>query len=108
MFIQRYQIGIEKFFDSFSDKGLSVDFTGARISWHEYYDLNRNFLYREEYRFLKSGDVLLLTMDQAGHISKINVWRDIGKLTKRGFELNILKVFKRRNSNLSQNLKKKS
>ncbi len=106
--IHRHQIGIEKFFDSFSDKGLSVDFTGARISWHEYYDLNRNFLYREEYRFLKSGDVLLLTMDQAGHISKINVWRDIGKLTKRGFELNILKVFKRRNSNLSQNLKKKS
>lgn len=37
-----------------------MDSTGAKISWHEYYDLNRNFLYREEYRYLKSKDVLFV------------------------------------------------
>ncbi|WP_017850399.1 hypothetical protein ACO1KB_16810 [Leptospira interrogans serovar Szwajizak] len=107
--VHRYQIGIEKFSDpSFWDKGLNVDSTGAKIFWREYYDLNRNFLYREEYRYLKLKDVLLLTMDQTGHITKVNVWRDVGKLKHREFELDILKVFKRRNSNFSQNLKKKS
>lgn len=40
-----------------------------KIFWREYYDLNRNFLYREEYRYLKLKDVLLLTMDQTGHIT---------------------------------------
>ncbi|KON78331.1 Uncharacterized protein NV38_0000966 [Leptospira kirschneri serovar Mozdok] len=91
--IYRYQIGIEKFSDW--SKGPNMDSTGSKISWHEYYDLNRNFLYREEYRYLKSKDVLLLTMDQTGHITKVNVWRDIGKLKHRGFELDILKVFKK-------------
>lgn len=105
--IYGYQIGIEKFSDfSIWDKGLNVDSTGCKIFWHEYYDLKRNFLYREEYRYLKSQDVLLLTTDQTRHITKVNVWRDIGKLKYRGFELDILKVFKRRNSNLSQNPQK--
>ncbi|OMI16656.1 hypothetical protein BUQ74_14405 [Leptospira weilii serovar Heyan] len=103
--IYGYQIGIEKFSDP---NHVSLHPTGAIIHWHEYYDLKRNFLYREEYQRLKSKDVLLLTTDQTGHITKVNVRRDIGKLKHRGFELDILKVFKKRNSNLSQNSPKKS
>ncbi|MDI7185182.1 hypothetical protein QMM42_02980 [Leptospira santarosai] len=90
--VNQHQVGIERFLDPC--KKLK-DSTGAGIGWHEYYDLNGNLLYRQEYRLLKSGDVLSVITDQANHIKKVNVRRKIDN-QYREFELDVLKVFKKR------------
>ncbi|EPG80989.1 hypothetical protein [Leptospira santarosai] len=62
--VNQHQVGIERFLDPC--KKLK-DSTGAGIDWHEYYDLNGNLLYRQEYRLLKSGDVL-----SVGNVYRMN------------------------------------
>ncbi len=85
-----YQKDIKRF----NEKPLK-DPTGKKISWNEYYDLQGTLLYREEYRYYKSGNVECVVTDEENRIVKVKVWRDIGEYLHKEFILDIKKKYKR-------------
>ncbi len=79
-----YQEGIKRF----NDKSIT-DQTGKKIHWNEYYNNKGKLLYREEYRYFESKNVLCSTTNNKGEITKIDVWRDIGRHKHKKFSLDI-------------------
>jgi hypothetical protein len=90
---ENYQSEIKRF----NDKELK-DSTGKKINWNEYYDEKRKLTRREEYRHFPSKNVECVVTDGEGKITKVTVWREIGKCSRREFKLDILEEFKKQKS----------
>lgn len=71
----------------FNDETLK-DPTGKTINWKEYYNKGK-LLFREEFTYFESKNVLNTITNNKGEIIKVNVWRDIGKFKHKKFTLNI-------------------
>jgi hypothetical protein len=81
----------------FVDKDL-VDPTGVKIRWSKYYFPDMTLRRSEEYRYFPSGNVEWIEFDAEGMISKIKIWRDIGKKSHQEFLLDIVAEYKKRRS----------